>query len=317
MQRKNISRELFPKAESVISSDLSDLNSQKNQSEVDFSYPHKEMIVMPQVAEYFLKDNRCGRRLTDLKVKTLVRVLDEDRWKVTGDPIRLGHYNPETKCRPLFDGQHRLNAILRANKPARCVVIEDFPEELWSFIDGFKPRIAADLIGDKFDAHDTYRLASATRLVWYFERQLLPNRSSLPLDNDQILNTLERHNELLHWISIVVRGPLRTGAVVACAYWLMSTKDARAEKFVHDLTTAAPDMHLSDPLNILREKIKNLKFYRHRRKSGQAEQIDVVWMIFRTWRAHINAQVTRRIVLNYSLEDFPWPGGAPYLEKSK
>jgi hypothetical protein len=294
----------FQKTESAQSSDFTPFITQ---GAGDLSYPTKEFDISPAIAAYYLKNNQCGRRLTELHINSLANAILEDRWKVTGDPIRLGVYDPKTQSRPLYDGQHRLSAIVKANRSARCVVIEDFPAELWALLDGFKPRNAFDLIYHKFSAHNASQLATAARYVWYFERQQLPGWRKIGPDNEQIINCLERHDLIHHWVSTVVKGPFKSGIMAACCYWLISTKDTRAEDFVKNLVESYPSIKLTDPIYLLREKIEKV------RGRGLKGSTETVWLIFRTWQKFINEIPIKQIKLSYSVEKFPWPGGAPYL----
>jgi hypothetical protein len=140
---------------------------------------------------------------------------------------------------------------------------------------------------------------------------MLPSGRGGVFDNEQILNALERHNELEHWVSIACQGPFKLGVMGACCYWLASTKDARAQNFIENLTKSYPELLMSDPVGVLRTRISEQK-----NRGGSAGQTNIIWMVFRGWRDHINAKVTKRFVLKYSVENFPWPGGAPYLRNN-
>jgi hypothetical protein len=281
---------------------------------VDFSYPQFEVIITPEFARWGLQDIQTGRKISKLKVETLKRAIASDDYKMIGDPIRFGAMNRKTGLRPLYDGGHRLTAISQSQKAVRAHVIMEFPKNLWAYLDSHRPRTASDLIANVDESvHNATRLATAARLTWHLERKLIPGWNAVTLSNAEILDVLERHDELYHWTTQVMRGPLKMGGVVACIYWLMATGDPRAEDYVSKLTGPAPDLHMSDPIARLREKIREESVYLSRNNKGRA---DLLWLIFNQWKRLLAGKMEYVIRKEgFSLDRFPWPGGAPYLQQ--
>lgn len=73
--------------------------------------------ITPKMAEEYLKHNKINRTLKDKRVTSYANDMKDGAWQLNGEAIRFN------KSGDLIDGQHRLNAIIRANKPIQTVVM--------------------------------------------------------------------------------------------------------------------------------------------------------------------------------------------------
>lgn len=76
----------------------------------------KEELVTPEVARQYLEKNTANRKIQTKAVSRYAEDMQKGNWKSTGDTIKFGR-NGE-----LIDGQHRLRAIVSANKAVRLLV---------------------------------------------------------------------------------------------------------------------------------------------------------------------------------------------------
>jgi hypothetical protein len=311
---KDIRKPLSAEPESSRSSDFGlEEETQKGLVIVDFSYREFEAIIGSEFAKWGLSDVQTGRRISKGKVETIKRAIASGNYKMTSDPIRFGAQNPKTKSRPLYDGAHRLSAIAQGEIAVRSRVVFEFPKELWTYLDSHRPRLASDLIANVDESvHHTTRLAAAARVTWHMERRIIPSWSPVSLSNAEVMDVLERHGDLYHWTAEVMRGPLKMGGVAACVYWLMATNDPRAQSYISDLIGPKADLHITDPIYLLREKILDNSVYLSRNNKGRA---DLMGLIFHQWRHFTQGKIVHLVRLQkFSFDQFPWPGGAPYLQ---
>lgn len=76
----------------------------------------KTVLITPEMAEEFLKHNTRNRNIRLPYVEELATYMRQGKWDVTHQGI--GFYEDGT----LFDGQHRLHAIIKAGVPVKMMV---------------------------------------------------------------------------------------------------------------------------------------------------------------------------------------------------
>lgn len=106
--------------------------------------PHMLVIEMitPKAAQAMLSTMVKNRALSQTKVLEYAIAMDEGRWSLNGETIKLD------KLGRLFDGQNRLSACVLAGKPFRSFVargIED--ENAFATVDVGKNRTHGDIFG--------------------------------------------------------------------------------------------------------------------------------------------------------------------------
>jgi hypothetical protein len=77
------------------------------------------ILLTPDLAEMFLKNNSANRKLRVTHVDMFVRELQAGTFRTTHQGVAI------SKSGKLLDGQHRLSAIVKAGIPATMVVAWD------------------------------------------------------------------------------------------------------------------------------------------------------------------------------------------------
>lgn len=96
--------------------------------------------VTPSMAEYYLGKNKINRKISDRRVRTYERDILNGHFGTTHQGIAF--YNDGS----LADGQHRLLAIVRANKAAKLLVVSGIKKEDAIHIDSGRARSMSDSI---------------------------------------------------------------------------------------------------------------------------------------------------------------------------
>lgn len=95
----------------------------------------------PELAQKYLDTQVFNRKLNNMWVSALVGVINRGEWILDGNSIKMdcnGH---------LIDGQHRLNAVIRAQKTVPMEIKSGFAPEAIYVIDAFtKPRSCGDVL---------------------------------------------------------------------------------------------------------------------------------------------------------------------------
>lgn len=98
--------------------------------------------ITPEIAAKWLHPsvNRDNRTVRDSHVDYLAREIVDGKWQVTHQGIAF------SKDGRLIDGQHRLNAIVRAGVPVKCMVTTGLDDSAYKVVDCGSMRIVADRI---------------------------------------------------------------------------------------------------------------------------------------------------------------------------
>ena len=98
-------------------------------------------VITPAYAKQLLEQNCANRRLSEATVDRYAQDIAAERWKNTGDTIKL------TARGMLIDGQHRMAAVVKANKSVVMAVARGVDEDAFTVIDTGKARTLSDVLG--------------------------------------------------------------------------------------------------------------------------------------------------------------------------
>lgn len=208
--------------------------------------------ITPTVAKRYLGENTSNRNIRENVVNKLAGALERDEWFLSNDAITFNGNGT------LLNGQHRLHAIIKANKPATMLVLHGVPSEAQSVMDTGARRNLADMLKLRGETNPNM-LAGAIRQVWYFE-QGLPLASNKPEPSpQQIMAALDRHGDIrgcLNSAHELVRyhipGPPTVYAALRYLFGLVDEQDAR--DFFGKLSLGS-DLSADNPLFVLRRAL--------------------------------------------------------------
>jgi hypothetical protein len=90
----------------------------------------KKQLVTPDLAKVYLSTNNQNRNVKERKVNRFTHDIMLGKWKDdTGETIKF------SKCGKLIDGQHRLLAIIKANKPINIHISEGHDYSIFDVLD--------------------------------------------------------------------------------------------------------------------------------------------------------------------------------------
>lgn len=101
----------------------------------------REVLMTPDWAKRLLAGNRDNRRIRPTVVARLATELTEGRWVITPDAIAV---SPSGR---LLNGQHRLAAIVQADRSAHVLLAENMDEESFLVTDRGVKRTISDVTG--------------------------------------------------------------------------------------------------------------------------------------------------------------------------
>ena len=204
----------------------------------------------PEMATELLEQNTLNRPLNQQHVSRISRQITDGKWRFNGDTIKVA------KTGDVLDGQHRLWAVIDAQKSVDTVLVRGIEREAFATIDTIrKPRSGADTLA--LCGATRYRNIASEALKWllrwqrgFLEDYRAPQNRIENSDveeaytnNPQIIRAVERATKL--------RG-LGNPSIIAFLYYILSNRnEVLAERMMVTLEDPS-GVGISDPFFRLR-----------------------------------------------------------------
>lgn len=206
--------------------------------------------VGPKEALELLSSNSVNRKLSVRNIEYLTQQIQSGNYRETGDTIKI------SKSGRLLDGQHRLNAIIKANKSINLTFCTGLEDEIFDVLDTGKIRTASDIMSIKNipNAHEV--TAAATFLLKYNKGGLFLGRK---ISNTDVLQTVMDNPEIVDIVKIVCtenkKFRMISSSMIAALYYLFSKKNHQlTEDFFNKYYTGL-GISREDPIYILRDRL--------------------------------------------------------------
>jgi hypothetical protein len=253
--------------------------------------------VSPSMAEKMLGKNVKNRHMNARAVDRYKDAMLAGEWLVTGEAIKFGADGA------LLDGQHRLAAIIAADKTIPLVVIKGLPSAAQNVLDTGRARTVGDQLGIAGFV-DPNALAACAKACIEYEEGRLGDRSNSP-STPRVMEFVEG-NGLLAFAVSKGRGinkgcDLRPAVAAMALYELMKIDDSAAQEFFERLTDGV-NLPSGSPILTLRAKLRSV----HDEHTWLP--IDVlVSLVFRTWNAWRAGRKLSSLMLYRNGEPIPCP----------
>lgn len=261
--------------------------------------------ITPLLAQSWLDDNNFNnRRLDDRRVAQIANDIKKGKWIFDGTPIRFnGGGN-------ILDGQHRLCAVVRAQKSIDALVIHGLETESKNTIDTGKSRSISDLL--HFNGHvNTSTLAAAGRLALAFKEHkgdmAAWARAKSGASYQDIIEEITGNEKIMKAtqaiISLKYLKKIAGGAAPAFCYYLFmsATSQHIADAFFQYIENGN-DLNAESPILLLRNTLilRESKTW----QSGHRRSVYTSALFIKAWNAWRNKSPIK--FLKYSMdEEFP------------
>lgn len=230
--------------------------------------------ITPERAEAYLACNTNNRRLRRAHVERLASDITADRWVFNGSTIV---FNGDGT---LLDGQHRLAAIVLANKPVTMTVVRGVSKSAMPTIDANVPRTAADAFTLNGVGYASRVAAGARLLIALRDGAYSTNRKT---SNSELIEFLKRHPRLEEAaaMSDPVRLIIPSSVVVPWFYLarVVCRMEPEADAALSVLLTGVP-AYPGDPIHVFRERVIKMPVVL---KSHHKERISMLWSLIAAW----------------------------------
>lgn len=244
--------------------------------------------ITPMMARKWLDEsNFDNRSLNQYRVSKIAHDIKNEKWVFDGTPIRFnGGGN-------LLDGQHRLSAIIKANKHVKSFVFRGLESCSQNTIDTGKSRSVSDIM--HFNGYvNTTSLSAAARLaIGYREfkgdlKAWDKSKESNSISTQDILNEVNKRPLLIKATTSVlplkyVKKMVGSGTPIFC-YFLFASQSSQhiADSFFQKLENG-DDLSASSPILKLRNEIA-LRDTKETNR-GQRQSVHRIAMFIKAWNA--------------------------------
>lgn len=159
---------------------------------------YRRVVVTPEIAKSWLAGNVGNRSVSTPTVDAYARAMRDGRWILSPCPIvRNGSR--------LFDGQHRLLAVVQSGMAIEFWVCEGADESVVPAIDRGRPRTVVNILQLHHGVENAKRLAAAARCFAQLDSVYPPGTKLL---DGEIVDLAARYQVELDWV--LARPSVRT-----------------------------------------------------------------------------------------------------------
>lgn len=231
-----------------------------------------EQIITPEMAKAWLEHNTNNRKLTLRLVLEYARAMQENRWMVNGETIKIARDGR------LVDGQHRLQACVKAGVAFTAIVVTGVEFDTFDTIDKGRKRTTGDDLGMD-GIRNSAAVAAAVKWVtayrtgaWHINNVTMSSDETrlFVAANPDIEDSVARSQNCRDLLYPSLGGAL---------HYLFAEKASiiEADAFMSDLANGA-NLAANDPVFVLREKL-----IKDRMTKAKLPKAEVFSMCIRAW----------------------------------
>jgi hypothetical protein len=228
--------------------------------------------ITPSMAKEMLTHNVSNRSLVDRRVQQYCEAMHREEWLFEGTPIAFDSNGN------LIQGQHRLYACIRANRPFVAMVIRGNDPRAFGVTDTGKPRTGGDALQHE-GVPEGNMIAAASRLILNFDDGNRHMNSTYT--HPQITAFVAKHYETLKLSVPMARKtmPFIPGGTGAALHFILARIDRdMADAFFESLSTGE-SLRKTNPILTLRNRLTL-------RGPGALPRPYIFAIVIKAWNAH-------------------------------
>lgn len=225
------------------------LKTPKKEEALNQEAPEK-ILLGPELAAQLLEHNKLNRPISSPHVERLVRQIEGNKWRYNGDTIKIADTGD------VLDGQHRLWAVIEAQKAIETIVVYGIDKEAFATIDTIrKPRSGADIL--YLHGLKRNRKAVSMALAWLlrFQGETVQDYRAPQnrIENADIEEAFEAHPEMVRAVERAAKvRSIVNPAIMGFIYYITANRNPDlAERLMTTLENPA-GVGVSDPFYKLR-----------------------------------------------------------------
>jgi hypothetical protein len=260
----------------------------------------EKRTIGPVEAKKLLEKNNINRKLTEERILYYYQQMISGEWiEDTGDTIKIG---PDGV---LFDGQHRLHAVIKYGKPLHFQVATGVDSNSFLVLDTGKVRSAADVASIQGYSHaGTVTAAAKAILLFKSGHYSQDSKRGIQASNTKIMEFLAVTPELTEMCTYVTsiynRFRVLSKTNMTMLYYLFSERHQEmCDEFFEKYSTGI-DLSESSPIRILRDRLMREYQMTKNRMSGR----DKLALTIYAWNAFREKKRVQQLTLQ---KDYKFP----------
>jgi hypothetical protein len=240
--------------------------------------------ITPDDAARWLQSNKINRRLRSTHVAFLAAQITAGQWMLNGQAVIV------SEDENILDGQHRLQAVIKAGEPITTLVIYGISFEAFKTIDTGVVRTGADALTlwhENSGRSDTRAVASAVKWCRRIEQKFYGKISKL--SNTDVLNYVNKHPSLWQHAETLSSfpssaRPMSIASGLALLEMFARKDEETAQTFIRALFTGE-GLHAKDPEYVVRNLfLKDLQRTSHYPQDAKMRMAVKAWNLRRRGR---------------------------------
>lgn len=235
------------------------------------------VLVTPELAAEWLGHNTRNRALKNAKIEQYTRDILAGRWQVTGEAIK---FSADGR---LLDGQNRLHAVIRAEKPIMTLVVRGLRDDAQDVMDSGAARSASDALA-LAGVQNASRVAGAARIAMSIE--IAGRTGTRKFTNAEVQAWVINHLEITEAPRLLGADarliPLPPSVRLYAAYRFAMIDEPAAVDFISQLATGVGVTSNDSPILALRRRLSGS--YGVERRISIDEQLMAVFRAWNAWR---------------------------------
>ena len=224
------------------------------------------------------------------------RPIRERRASAIAEEIRIGRFaeNGESLIfddqGKLMDGQHRMRAIVLANKPIISFCVHDVPRKYFATIDDCSKRTGGDVLGIAGHQHAMV-VASVARWIIKYDSGFSPSPGSawVTIPNRMIVEITKKNNDITDAVTFILSlseiKRIMPPSIASFCYLMAARHDhKKAQEFFTKLASGE-QLETGNPILTLRNRFIDLAGQKH-----TALGVEKTAWIIKAWNAFVDGR---------------------------
>lgn len=218
--------------------------------------------INPVEAAKILKKNGQNRPISNNIINRYAALITAGKWHFNGAPIIIAADGT------LIDGQHRLYALIKADKKLDLLIVRGLTKDAFSTIDIGRKRTGADALAtiDSTYAKNRNVLVAAIKYIVSFDKDGVWNDTTrTPLDYDDLIAFVTKNRKIMSSVDYTSQltgaKKLATHSSLAALHYLFSKKDLEQCNQFFQQFSSGEGLHKSHPVLLLRAKLIDAHHY--------------------------------------------------------
>lgn len=263
---------------------------------------HQLETITPQVAAKYLLLNTDNRPMHSTYVDYLSRQMQEGLWKEeSGESIKFSSEGV------LLDGQHRLAALIKANKPLKFLVVRDIDKSVFTVLDTGKKRSASDSLYMQGETRGKL-VASIISMALSIQAGVVRDNTKgrYKSTNTEISNIYKERAEYWQHVARVSDAYRKTFKILTATTYggfyhcFAQNNDEEKVKSFFDKLCTGVGLEKSSPILLLRNRMID-----ESSSLQKSSNMVIRALVIKAWNAYVNGEVLKILRWNAKVEEFP------------